>query len=112
LQQLQKERALLDRTAALFARFPDSRFAPKVGREQLEPRRFPRTSRDPELEAALASDPELSAFLRHSSFYLPARRRAVAELVGTLSKKDYSEIRCPCCAVGILRIPEEFFERL
>ena len=112
LGESRSELALLDRTAALFARFPDSRHALKVGREQLHPKRFPRTTSDPEFEAALAADSELSEFIRRSLFYLPARRQAAIESIQRLNGRDFSAVRCPNCAGGVLRLPSNFFEIL
>ena len=108
LHESRCEFTLLERTASLFARFPDSRYALKVGKEQLHPKQFPRTSRDPEFEAALASDPELLLFLRRSIFHLPSRQRGVADLIARLEQRDFSAVRCPVCEAGPLRLPAGF----
>ncbi len=104
LDDYRLELLLLDRASALFARFPDSRHALKVGHEQLQPKLFPRTSCDPDFEAALAADPPLSKFLRRSMFHLPSLRKGVMESIEQLSKRDFSTIRCPVCADGVLRL--------
>jgi hypothetical protein len=108
LRELQIELSLLNRALALFARFPESRIALKVNKEQLHPKQFPRTDRDPEFEAALAADPELSLFLRRSSFHLPSRHRWVTAAIATLDERDFSDIHCPACGVGVLRLADGF----
>jgi transcription elongation factor Elf1 len=111
LEEACAELALLARAAELFARFPESKHALKVGREQLNPKQFPRTTHDREFEAALATDPELSDFLRHAIFYLPARRRDVRERIEQMSQTDFSVIPCPHCG-NVLRLPQEFYHAL
>jgi hypothetical protein len=108
LHHVYLELALLERAAALFARFPESRYALKVNKEQLQPKLFPRTSKDPEFEAALANDPELSLFLRRSIFHLPSRHRSVTQLIALLEESDFSEIHCPVCTIGVFRFPDGF----
>jgi hypothetical protein len=108
LHSLYLESALLDRAAALFACFPESRCALKVNKEELYPKRLVRDDEDPEFETALASDPELSLFLRRRMFHLPSRRRAIIDLIARLEENDFSNILCPACMIGTLHFPDGF----
>jgi DNA-directed RNA polymerase subunit RPC12/RpoP len=112
LDDSRAELALLHRAERLFARFPDSNDALKVGREQLHPKQHPRVSQDLEFQAALQADPELSDFLRHSMFHLSTRSAGVTRLIEQLSQRDFSAIRCPNCDQGRLHLPEEFYHAL
>ena len=111
IYEFQQELALLQRTQALFDRFPDSRHRIKLTREYLD--EHPRPEPDLEFEMALNKAADLKEFLRTNGFWLPARLNGVQEsLIRWQKELDRDSIQCSSCHEGCYRIEPKFFERL
>ena len=79
IRSFQKEITLLQRTQALFDRFPGSRHPIKINHLYSKSSDRLDVSPDAEFAEALANDPELSVFLKKSGFLLPARLAGITE---------------------------------
>ncbi len=112
IRLFQVEIVLLQRTQALFDRFPGSRHPKKIYHlfvrqsERLDV--FP----DAEFAEALGNDPELSVLLQ-SGFLLPARLAFITEACRRWeSELDDAPIRCVTCAQGHYLIDADLFDHL
>ena len=111
IQSFKKEITLLQRTQALFERFPNSRHPTKINHEYLKAERS-QVLADIEFDRALTDDPELSQFLK-SGFWLPARLNGVSKAcIEWQERLDDSEIRCVACKNGHYVIDAALFEQL
>lgn len=125
------EREMLLRLEALVLRFPDSLHRDKVRvttakagannqyYQVLDSRPLPlqpvitrRIEPDPQFDVALDADPQLRAWMKHSSFLLYARLSMFAEKADYSERYQMAELECPECHRDYLAIEREFFERL
>jgi len=113
IQSFKKEIVLLQRTQALFDRFPESRHPIKVNHEHVEKAERTQVQADTDFDRALADDAELRHFLMRSSFLLPARLAGVSKACDEWQQRlDDSLIRCNACQYGHYVIDAALFERL
>lgn len=112
LREFQHELMMLQRTKALFDSFPNSRHPQKMCKEFGSKEERPKMEADPELDKALDADPELKAFLRRSSFWLPARMKFVTEAIARCKKPNLHLITCTTCENGHFFIEPNFFENV
>jgi hypothetical protein len=112
LHESEHELALLQRTKALFDRFPHSRHPQKVCKQFLSNEERPKMGSDPEFDQALDAEPELKTFLDRSSFYLPARIQGVTKWMEKQGQPDLHLIGCTHCGSGHFCIEPKFFESL
>lgn len=112
IRAFQEEIVLLQRTQALFDRFPGSRHPKKIHHLYVKQSERLDVCPDAEFAEALVNDPELSVFLQ-GGFLLPARLASITEACSRWEAElDDAPIRCAACTQGHYLIDAELFDNL